>query len=412
MIEIYQLKNNFDKEEFEDIAEIEDYLNSARPELEELSYKEIISVWAELGKILIHDKKIIEEEGVIFLAKWLRDKNLENFLLDNLRISNLDDLQIELKEGGFMSPSPRGIIVQWSAGNTLTMPIFSLFQTSVTKNSTVLRASRRNLNFVLQVLKLFKKIDVKSAEKVLKNIVITYFPHEYVTGHEIISKIADCKIIWGDSAAINFIKSLPEKENCETIIFGPKYSIAAIEDNEADFDRIAEDIVLFDQMACSSPQMLFVEKGDLEETGKKLAESLKKACAKHPKRAIREDIAAKIINKRMEYLLNPELSVFSSKENDWTILVGGEFRMEEAVQSRTIFIKRAPFLEDIRKMISQKIQTIVLDTKDKKRREKLAKAYSSRGAARVVKPGEANNYMAPWDGLLVLDRITRWCFHD
>ena len=415
-MKIYNRKNNFEGLEVFGLADIEESLREARMNLRNFTYIQIIEEWSKIGQKIIKDKDLISREGVLYLARWLRKENLLNFIVDSLG-GNLEGDFIKLRAGGEMIAQPRGIVVHWTAGNTITFPIIALAQSTIVKNSSIMRASKNNLEFTIKVMKIINNLNSPLSKILLDNITIVYFPHEEIENHIILSKIADCKAIWGGSKTIRTLKNLPEKDNCENIIFGPKYSMAVI-DRDSQFsdelrdnlDKLALDIIAFDQMACSSPQIIFIEKGGLElgAVAEILSASLSKLSLKYPKRLIREDIASKIVIKRCEFLLDPSLDLISSKENDWSILVGGEVKLEEAIQSRTVFIKEINQLEDIAKLINPKIQTVCMIA-EKSRKKLLAKNYFYNGVARCVPPGETNYYDWPWDGMNVLSRLVRWC---
>ena len=67
--------------------------------------------------------------------------------------------------------------------------------------------------------------------------------------------------------AADGVLSLPIKEHGDTIVFGPKYSLgvfdlASIEadDFSVEISKAVQDLVLFNQIACSSPHVYFFEK--------------------------------------------------------------------------------------------------------------------------------------------------------
>ena len=67
--------------------------------------------------------------------------------------------------------------------------------------------------------------------------------------------------------AADGVPSLPIKEHGDTIVFGPKYSLgvfdlASIEadDFSVEISKAVQDLVLFNQIACSSHHIYFFEK--------------------------------------------------------------------------------------------------------------------------------------------------------
>ena len=60
-------------------------------------------------------------------------------------------------------------------------------------------------------------------------------------------------------------------------------------------------------------------------------------------------------------------------------------------------------------LLSPKIQTIGTAVADEQRREHFTTAAALKGVARCVSPGLMNLYDSPWDGMLPLHRLVRWC---
>ena len=110
-----------------------------------------------------------------------------------------------------------------------------------------------------------------SGAELAKCVAVVWYSSQERALSEEMSRAADAKIVWGGRAAIEGVRALPQPDHCVNIDFGPKYSIgvidkgiqgdpARLDDSVAAFVR---DIAIFDQRACSSPQTIFVERGDL-----------------------------------------------------------------------------------------------------------------------------------------------------
>ena len=78
----------------------------------------------------------------------------------------------------------------------------------------------------------------------------------------------DGAMIWGGKEAVLSVRALPFPHWARMAVFGPRISVAAMDAGglgqpcaqEAWCLRIARDVWQFDQQACSSPQVLFLEK--------------------------------------------------------------------------------------------------------------------------------------------------------
>ena len=210
---------------------------------------------------------------------------------------------------------------------------------------------------------------------------------------------------------------MPKKAHCEDIIFGPKYSFAVFDKDATiskNFTRylrfLVSDIFLFDQAACTSPHVVFFEKGlkKLDEVIADLVKSLERAAKQFPKVDIDQFITSKIINMRAQYALDLDKKVICPTENDWTILVNNQIQLEEPIESRTIFVKEVDSVMQIVPLITRKIQTIGCAIEDKDKLEKFADEVTFRGVSRCVNLGQMHLFDSPWDGMLFMSRLVNW----
>lgn len=388
--------------------------------LKEIPTEAIIKILSSLGREMVRDTELLQKEGMFYLASWLRESNLLDYLETNFSDKNILDRYVKVKEKQIKA-QPRGLVCHWIAENVPTLALFSLFQSIICKNSNILKISEDCKENMVSVVKKLENIRVDlngklyEGGKILETFSFVVFPYQDIELSGEMSKIADCKVIFGGKEAVKAIKNLPEKEHCETIIFGPKYSFAIIDEENAEnsdiFKKIVQDIIIFNQAACSSPHVLFYEKKDglsVKDVALKLKDAFEESARKKPKENINPSTLAKVINKRGEYFLDPEKSILCSKQLDWSILIDKNLQLEEPVGSRTIFLKEVKDVLDVVPLITNKVQTLGVALSTEKL-IKLADEVSFKGIARVVPIGEMNNYDTPWDGLLFMNRLVRLC---
>ncbi len=212
------------------------------------------------------------------------------------------------------------------------------------------------------------------SKNILKNISLIYFDSNDRALNEEMSIRADARIIWGGEA-VNSISILPKKTTCKDLVFGPKYSFAIFDKSviesfecEAAMDRFVMDVAIFNQNACSSPQVLFIEKSKipLHEVVEKLQNAFEKLDKRH-KNILDESTAAKIINKRGIYSLSLDKDLYCSKGLNYTILVNNEITLEEPIGGRCLFLKEIDSMFDVKNLITRRIQTIGIACKDKRK---------------------------------------------
>jgi hypothetical protein len=371
-----------------------------------------------LSRAVIRDPEVRQIDGVAFLANWLRQENLIKIIQAN--IGNPDFLDDFVEVGRKLTRAfPRGVVCHWIAGNIPTLSLFSLFQSMLSKNANIVRTPEASLPSVVPILKLLSTIetDGSSGRNLLRSVSLVYFPSSDLKANRELSLCADARVVWGGREAVEAITSLPRSTHCEDAVFGPKYSFAVFDDEALNSDRLghllrnmATDAVLFEQTACSSPHVIFAEtdwEGALKLAAM-LADEFKRLSRVRPKREFDTGSVIKIINKRAEYAMSPGKSMLASKENDWSILLDSELRLEEPIQSRTVFVKPVHSVLDTVPLVTRNVQTIGNGVLNKEKAKAFAEGAMYRGVARVVPPGQMHIYDSPWDGILLLNRLVRW----
>ncbi|MCK5584005.1 MAG: hypothetical protein KAI33_09445, partial [Elusimicrobiales bacterium] len=162
-------------------------------------------------------------------------------------------------------------------------------------------------------------------------------------------KRADGIAVWGGEAAIKGYRN-DLGAGTKLIVFGPKISFAAISKKgmssnkmEDMAEKLALDISIWDQNACTAPQVCYVEgKKNAELFSEKLALAMKKISVKLP--SGETDMASAIEIQKMRSLF--EISEIkgegvlkeSPKGLDWTIVVDKNKVLEPSPLNRTIRI--------------------------------------------------------------------------
>ena len=424
MITSYLHNGIFQTKKVKDLNSIISDIHKNKDLIVDVPILALIEILDKLGKSFITNKKLRKIEGSNFLALWLKRKNLINMIDNNLNnIKYLDEF-VEIKENQYIKAQPRGLVAHWIAGNVPTLGIFSLVQSILCKNLNILRIPEKSVDTVIPILKELNSIKIEHNNKkyngsdIVKSLSVIYYPKDNIKANEILSKNADAKLIWGGKESVKQIKNLPAKEHCEDIIFGPKYSFGVFdkeflesEDITKELSRAVMDIIVFDQSACSSPQVLFFEKNNKYNI-KQIADLIKKefntTAKRYPKNNQDYDTAARIINARGEYLLDENKDIVLAKALDWTVLINRDICLEGPIQSRTIFIKEINSINDIVPLITKKIQTVGIAIKNLEKTKVFCSRVTYRGVARCVKFGSMNNYESPWDGMLALSRLVRF----
>lgn len=423
MITSYLLNGKFKEQKHNDFCDIRESINVHRKKLWDLELDVIIELLHELGKKLILDKNILTLPGISYLSLWIKKDNLRRICslnyLDESYYENFKPTEGNVE----LCIQPRGVVCHWIADNVPTLAFFSIIQAILSKNGSIVKVSDVNKETILYILKILSDIKIKVKGKtylghdILQSISIISFNSKKGELNKAFSLSADCKIIWGGSDAVQSIISLPQREHCETIAFGPKYSFGVFDKQyieSAHFKKTlsnaVQDVVIFNQMACSSPHVFFFEKSSYSI--KEIAHMMKTAFENLPdkflKQEIPQGIVANIINERGRYLLDDGKDILKSEDLSWTILINETICLEDPIQGRCIFIKEVDTIESVLDLITRKIQAISTSILDKGRLKEFARQATYRGVDRIMPPGKIHNFDLPWDGILALNRLVRW----
>ena len=269
---------------------------------------------------------------------------------------------------------------------------------------------------LIKLIQSFKEIHSKiSGEDLLKCIEIVYVEREDKKNQELLSTSADVRIAWGGEEAVNSITSLPKSTFTEDIVYGPKYSYAIVdaeflkENSKKIAQRIAIDVSMFDQYACSSPHTIFVDTDDdkiIEEFSKEIAKSLDDVnMILIPKKMTSPEKSLEIIDTRTEYGLKG--NVISSEGTEWTVITSDETNFAKPTFSRVVHLRKLDKEKLLKENSTRKIQTIAIVMNPEKRYEMIDKLTLLAGD-RCPNVGNMSLFDSPWDGMFGMDRMVRW----
>ena len=423
MITCYLANGKFKTEKYQDFEEIAREVNTGREVLAELPLDAIIKILDALGKKILKNPEVNTLPGVSYISLWLRRENLDRIC----RINYADKLYL----GGFcknethfrMMAQPRGIVCHWIAANMPTLGFFSIVQAVLSKNGSIVKMPTEYVPLILSLLRELPAISVDyegrtyTGKSILGAIALVTFEGKSADASEKFSLAADCRIIFGGSGAVRAIARLPCRDHCETIIFGPKYSFAIFDREyiesevfKKSLDLFVRDVAVFNQMACSSPHVLFLEKSryPVDEIVSWLHDAFERLPASLRTQEITTSLSARIINARATYLLSDGKNCVASRDLGWTILFDQETCLEEPIQGKCIFTKEINTVDEVIPLVNHKIQTISVGILDPSKREDFARQVTSRGADRIVIPGTMHDFTLPWDGIMTLNRLVRW----
>jgi len=385
----------------------------------DLTPKVILEVFERWAAVL-DAPRLREIPGVAFLRLWLRRGTLQPILLRELGPEALDggwreDGQASLKAFAL------GVVGHWPAGNIEIQPVLSLTCALLGGNSCLVRVPSGLVEPVRLIMEKLGEADQPGL--LAERIFLASFEHTRTDLHVAMAQAVDGAMIWGGGEAVSQVRALPFPHWARVAVFGPRLSVAAIdaatwgEPNERASwcRRIARDVWQFEQQACSSPQALFLERGngcDPAEFVEDLKTAFQEENRAHPRREIEPALTSAICRARASWLLDDVAHrAFFPESPDWTILLGKDTDIPEPTQGRTLSVVEADDLLEVVSKFDGTVQTLGLAIKDPAREKTVAAVAGRHGVDRVVRLGQMHVFGSPWDGMDLVRPMVRLVRH-
>jgi len=354
--------------------------------------------------------------GVQFLRMWLRRGTLEPILSRELGGGSI--CGDWMKDGSArLKAYPLGIVGHWPAGNIEVQPMLSMTCALLGGNASLVRVPRGLYEPTRLIIEKLEHSD--NAGHLTGRIRMLVFDHTRTDLQEMMARCVDGAMIWGGEEAVLYVRSLPFSHWTRLAIFGPRISVAAmdasswfnVETQEAWSRRIARDVWQFDQQACSSPQVLFLER-KTGHSSSEFVQSLKKAFESenqaHPRQTIFAALTTVICQARASWLLDSAAnSAIFTQGPDWTILLGSGTEIPKPTQGRTLTVLEVDDLFGAIGKLDGNVQTLGLALADPEQETMLASLAARRGIDRIVKLGRMHVFAPPWDGLDLIRPMVR-----
>jgi len=350
--------------------------------------------------------------GGAFLAAFLRRDHLEALLRRELPEPGALDAFVPAGPRCELRIFPRGAVCHWIAGNVPLLGVFSWALSALFGNVNLVRTSSRNEDLLSPLVEHIAGLGEAGAEMAARTRVVS-FAREDEASHRAMSRFADLRVAWGGEEAVSAVKGLPARWECEDLVFGPRRSYAVVEPRYCDermIARLANDAVYFDQLACSSPQILFVRgaAGDeaVEAFTARFAEAVEAAARRFRRHALDWGETYLIELDRQRAVLEGG-RVRRDAATEWTVaaLEAPDGRLHCANR----FVQVVPFAEvaEIAARLPENPQTVIVAAAGELARE-VAEQLGRAGACRFPRPGMGNSFELPWDGIAVAPRLGRW----
>lgn len=339
-------------------------------------------------------------EGLDMLPEILSGSVLEKRIVAELGGDFLDGWGRGPVDGVELFAAPLGSLLHVLAGNAFVSGVESLVNGIVTKNLNVVKVSSSDRSFPY----LFLESIADCSSELASTISMLYFRGGSGSVERRLKERMDGIIVWGgEDAVMSYKKDLPVGKTL--IEHGPKCGIGIVEDYEEGLaERIARDIVSWEQRSCASLQVLYIKNG-MESLMGEIGTELDR----YPKNPLDSDQAVEVRKAReiarMGRVFEDYDYLFSEEPLKWQIIVTSRFELSPL--GRTLYIRKYEDVDEIiREVPKAYMQTVAISGSPETGR-RLALA----GATRIVEFGRMLSGVpgAPHDGDFPLRELVRFC---
>ncbi|MBC7714699.1 MAG: hypothetical protein H7177_15240 [Rhizobacter sp.] len=329
----------------------------------------------------------------------------------------------DARENHFEAWYPLGTLVHVTPNNSPLLAVLGVMEGLLSGNVNVLKLAHKDSQFAGIFYEEFCRLDTTSSLKDYIYIAkISSKQKEYLKSF---LSIADVISAWGGEESVQSIREIAPR-GARIVEWGHKISFSYItqsqKNNAEVYKKMAYEICLNEQMACSSPQTIFIEDTNFEEL-KKVAEQLSAALnmisptMKRVMPGVQETAELTVTREqvRLKSILGGSHLVVSP-QNDWRIYVEDTSALSSSPLFRTIWLKPMPRSKMINHLrpLKMYLQTAGIAASAMEV-EALTRDLFMAGAQRVRAIGEmTDSYIGePHDGVYALERYCqRINFHD
>jgi Acyl-CoA reductase (LuxC) len=367
-----------------------------------------IDTLARLSAALLADRLLRQDPASVSVAYWLRRAQLTRLIEDHARRTEREPDVLRV---------PVGRVLHLAPANVDTLFIYSWALAYLCGNASVVRLSQESGVVVEALLRVIDGVAGNDEELRESNRFVTYGHDDEITGA--LSAWCAHRVIWGGDAAVAAIRPLPLPPHASERVFGSKYSFAVIDAarygaaDPEERGRIASgffnDLFWFDQMACSSPHVVFwVGAADRAESA---AREFERALqAEVVRRGFESPVSSAVHRRTYAFGLAATSDVRVVLEHPG--FVGVHLRDRAALDKDICgggLLRHVPVaaLADVLEFVDEGDQTVTWWGLDPAELRAFAAGAGARGLDRVVPIGEALAFDVVWDGFHLIDDMLR-----
>lgn len=371
------------------------------------------------------------ELGLTALTDLLKAEHLNRKLLIELGGKEfLDGWRYKPDLKGYLLAQPLGVVLHVAPGNVFVSAVDSLIHGLLTKNVNILKLSREDPLFPLLFAQSLKEADPEGVLSSSFSIIDFRGGEEEI--QETLKRRCNAIVVWGGRDTVeSYRNNLPV--DTSLIEYGPKYSFSILTREGLSLlplsrvcKELASDIVLWEQRACSAPQVIYLEQrnGDLStgqlipptEFLRCLAEHLEILSHQLPQAPLSLDEKVEMTRARergrFEEACGDGLLMIPEESTAWTIIYEQSPEYRISPLNRAVYVKPYRNLEEILRSMEgfgPYLQSVGILAAPAETTE-IAGKLASLGATRFTEIGRMGKESlgAPHDGKYQLQQLIKW----
>jgi phenylacetate-coenzyme A ligase PaaK-like adenylate-forming protein len=352
------------------------------------------------------------------LAAAIARPALERKLRRELGTSHPERLtRPDARETVFEAWAPVGLLVHIAPGNAAAVAPLSVVEGLLTGNLNVLKTSSGDTALAQHLLAELAAADPSGA--LARRIVALRFPSARTEWLRLMCAPADAVAVWGGEDAVRSVAGLVPA-GCRLVEWGHRISFAYLTrdawSDAAVLDALAADVCRFEQQACSSPQVVYLDTEDEMEAfafAERFAAHRAAASAELPRPALEAAEHAEITTTELVTRLEEHLGltrVIAAEDGSWRILADTRPALAASPLNRSIWVKPLPrtSVMSVLRPMRRYLQTAAIGG-SRADLARLSRAVIAAGVLRVTPVGGMlDSYRGePHDGVYALQRYSR-----
>ncbi len=365
---------------------------------------ERISLAATVSGKILRSARLGTSPAVVHFAYWTRTAALKKLA---------EEFEINLPTG--CQARPVGLVFHLPPQNVETVFLYSWMISYLSGNANVVRLPSQISEEMAAILDQFLQAFEDSGEN--SQLFVSY-PAGSDLGVEICAE-SDARVLWGGDAKIEAFANVPLRRGGKSVWFGDRYSMGVLDGERVrgldDAGRqelaaqIVNDIYVFQQMACSSPHVLYIV-GDPERHEGALRKLFDAVAAAAAEKGF-EPATGHAIQKLVEIFAAAGRGDADAVYRGGNLLTAARTDAARDTENRIgggyVEYRYIKALGDLDPRLREHHQTLTYFGFEIGQMTEFASSRASPGLTRIVPMGQALDFDYVWDGYDLPRELTR-----